>query len=214
VLASHSPQIARRASLLAGSLYLTVGLIPVAVGLLGTHLMPGLEESEQILPAVAQKYLSTGLYIVFVGAIVSAILSTVSGALLAAGALTAHNLVVPLKPHISAAGRVRAARIAIVGAGIVAFVLARHAEGVYQLVEEASAFGSAGVFIAATFGLFSRFGGPRAAYAALIAGTVVWISGHYMLQLATPYLLALVTALFAYLSVGLLEQSRPLTVAT
>jgi len=206
ILASHTPEIARRASFLAGSLYLVVGLIPVSIGLLGTSLIPGLEESEQILPAVAEKYLSTTLYVIFVGAIVSAILSTVSGALLAAGSLTAHNLVVPLKPQLHAADKVRIARIVVVVAGVVAFLLARHSGGVYELVEEASAFGSAGVFIAAVFGLFSRFGGPRAAYAALVVGTGLWVSGHYLFDLTAPYVLALTSALCVYVAVALFER--------
>jgi len=206
ILASHTPQIARRASFLAGSLYLVVGLIPVAVGLLGTRLIPGLEESEQILPAVAEKYLSTTLYVIFIGAIVSAILSTVSGALLAAGALTAHNLVVPLNPRLNAENKVRVARVVVVIAGIAAFLLARHSGGVYELVEEASAFGSAGVFIAAVFGLFSRFGGPRAAYAALVVGTALWVGGHYVLDLTAPYVLALTAAFLAYVGVAMFER--------
>ena len=209
ILASHTPEIARRASYLAGSLYLVVGLIPVAIGLLGTTVLPGLEEAEQILPTIAQKYLSPVLYIVFVGAIVSAILSTVSGALLAAGALTAHNLVVPLRPQLAGTGKVKIARIVVVIAGVAAFLLARHSGGVYELVEEASAFGSAGVFIAAVFGLFSQFGGPRAAYAALIVGTGLWVSGHYVLDLTAPYVLSITAALIAYVSVALFENSMP-----
>src|SRR5581483_10180546 len=90
ILASHTAQTARNAALLGGGLYLVFGLIPVAIGLMGVSLLPQLTESEQLLPEMAQRYLTPALHILFAGAIVSAILSTVASALLAAAALTEH----------------------------------------------------------------------------------------------------------------------------
>ena len=209
ILASHTPQVARRASLTAGGIYLVFGLIPVFIGLIGARLVPELAEPEQLLPQVAQKYLSTLPYIVFAGAIISAILSTVAGALLAAAALTSHNLVVPLKPQLSAHARVRVARLCVVIGGVLAYVLARHAEGIYNLVEEASAFGSAGIFVAAVIGLFSSFGHARAAYGALMAGTGTWIAGDYLLHLPQPYLTSVAAALTAYILLAMTEQRIP-----
>ena len=49
------------------------------------------------------------------------------------------------------------------------------------------------------FGLFSRVGGARSAYAALVAGVVVWAAGEYWLEWSTPYVAALAAALAAYL---------------
>lgn len=205
ILASRSPQVARRASLFGGGLYLVFGLIPVFVGLVGATLLPSLAEPEQLLPQMAQKYLSPLLYIVFAGAIVSAILSTVAGALLAAAALTEHNLILPLKPGLHTNVKVLIARIAVVVAGTVAWLLARHAEGVYELVEQASAFGSAGIFTVAVIGLFSRFGGVRAAYAALLTGCGTWIFGNYLFEWPLPYLTSVAAALGAYVLLAVTE---------
>lgn len=95
VLATRSPQIARQACVFGGLLYLLVGLMPVSLGLVGAELIPGLSHGEQVLPALAKQYFSTFLYIIFAGALISAILSTVDSALLAASALLSHNLIVP-----------------------------------------------------------------------------------------------------------------------
>jgi Na+/proline symporter len=205
MLASRSPQVAQRAALTGGGLYLTFGLIPVFIGLIGPHLLPGLQEPEQLLPQVARQHLSTFLYIVFVGAMVSAILSTVAGALLAAAAIASHNLAVPLKPTILPHTKVRVARIAVVLGGAGAYFLARHADSVYALVEEASAFGSSGIVTAALFGLFTRFGGPRAAFAALGTGVATWSAGSYWLNFPYPYLASVAAALAAYLLLALTE---------
>jgi len=92
VIAARSPQVARNATLAGGAMYLMIGMIPVTLGLLGLGLVPGLAEPEQVLPTLALQYLPTALYVVFAGALVSAILSTVDSALLVAGSLVSHNL--------------------------------------------------------------------------------------------------------------------------
>lgn len=199
VIAARSPQVARRSTLTAAGVYLAFGMIPVSIGLLGARLLPGLAEPEQVLPLVAQRFLPTALYTVFAGALVSAILSTVDSALLAASSLVSHNLVVPLRPHLSERDKVRVARVGVALFGVLAYGLALGAEGVFALVEEASAFGSAGVFVAIVFGLFTPLGGAASALGSLAAGAGAWIVGAYALDLPYPYLVSLGSALIGYL---------------
>jgi len=214
VLGSRTAEVARRAALTGGAMYFIFGLIAVAIGLMGPQLMPGLDNPEQLLPRVAERHLSTVLYIVFVGAMVSAILSTVAGALLAAGALAAHNVVVPLRPALDSRSKMQVARVAVILSGAGAYLLARHAESVYALVEEASAFGSSGIVVAAIFGLFSSFGGWRAAFAALAAGVGTWTIGHYLLELPYPYLTSVAAALVAYVAFAPFEPRGAFRMAT
>lgn len=208
VLASRSPEIARRACLQGGVLYLFVGLVPVFIGLVGVQLLPNLEQPEQILPSLARDHLNTFLYIVFSGALISAILSTVDSALLASSALLSHNLIVPAVKSIGDEGKVKIARWMVMVCGIIAFVMALHADRVYTLVEEASAFGSAGIFTVVIFGLFSRFGGVISAGVTLAAGMITWVVGHHVLNLATPYLVSLFIAFGSYVLVALWEDRR------
>jgi Na+/proline symporter len=142
----------------------------------------------------------------FAGALISAILSTVDSALLAAASLISHNLVQPVAPRLGERGKVWTARAGVIGLGALAYVIALHAEGIYALVETASAFGSAGIFVVGMFGLFSRAGGALSAYAALIAGMAVWAAGEYVLGWSTPYLASLACALAAYVGVALVAH--------
>lgn len=206
VIATRTETVARNSFLLGGGLYLAVGLMPVALGLMGAHLLPGLEHSEQVLPLLAQEHLHPAMYALFAGALVSAILSTVDSALLVSGSLVSHNIVVPLRPNMSERGKVRTARIFVSIFGVLAYVMALYAEGVYALVEQASAFGSAGIVVIVTFGLFTRMGGPRAATAALLAGVAVWVAGSYGFGLSWSYLAALGSAIAAYLAVAVFER--------
>jgi Na+/proline symporter len=207
VIATRSPHVARNSFLMAGGVYLLVGMIPVTLGLVGARYLPGLEHPEQILPLLAQDRLPTVLYALFAGALVSAILSTVDSTLLVSASLVSHNIIVPLRPDLGEAGKVRIARIGVACFGVLAYVMALHAEGVYALVEQASAFGSAGIVVIVTFGLFTRMGGARSALAALLTGVVVWVVGSYGLALSWAYLAALAGSVLAYLLVSLTEPA-------
>jgi len=203
VISARSPEVARRSSLFAGTGYLLFGLIPVGVGLAGSVLLPGLEHPEQILPLLGQRFLPGALYVIVAGALISAILSTVDTTLLVCSSLVSHNVIVAARPQMSEAAKVRVARAGVATFGVIAYVIALHAEGVYALVEEASSFGSAGIFVTVTLGLFTRWGGALAATASLLAGIVAWIVGAYVADLALPYLFSLLASLAAYAVVAI-----------
>jgi Na+/proline symporter len=208
ILGCKSAATARNATLIGAGLYLTVGIIPVTLGLAGPTLVPGLEEPEQLVALLAQQHLSTVVYVLFAGALISAILSTVDSCLLAAASLVSHNLVVPLSPKLTEREKVLTARLGVAVFGGIAYVIALHAGGIYELVATASAFGSAGIFVVGLFGLFGRIGGAASAYAALAAGVLVWAAGEYWLQWSTPYITAVAAALAAYLLAAPLARRR------
>lgn len=207
ILAMRSPQLARRATVSAGFLYLAIGLIPVMLGLIAAPMIGDLDEPEQVILHVAQSQLGTVLYIVFIGALVSAILSTVDSALLVAGGLAAHNILIPLRPNLGEAARLRFNRACVVAFGVIAYGLAMASDGVYELVEEASSLGSAGLLVMVVFSLaLPKIGGAASAYAAMSAGLAVYVGAAHLFETEYPYLLSLLAALFAYL---VLAVARP-----
>ncbi len=199
VIACRSPEIARRSAFAGGALYLAVGSLPVAIGLLAHGLGAPAGDPEQTLPAVARSVLPAAGYVLFAGGLVAAILSTVDSTLLVASGLLSHNLIVPLLRIDSQRARVFLARAGVAAFGLLAWWLAARARGVFELVETASAFGSAGTFVAATFGLFTPWGGPRTALATLAAGPVVYVGG-VAAGLETPFLASLGAALAIYVA--------------
>jgi Na+/pantothenate symporter len=187
-------------------MYLAIGLIPVIVGLLGQRIVPGLADPEQLVPTVARDLLPTVLYAVFAGGLISAILSTVDSTLLVSSGLLSHNLVVPMLGVRDERAKVGVARTGVVVFGFVAYALALRAEGVFALVEQASAFGSAGVLVTVCFGLFSRIGGARTAAATLAAGVVSYLVA-LTAGVAYPFLLSLGVAVGAYLAGASVERA-------
>jgi len=77
--------------------------------------------------------------------------------------------------------------------------------GVFDLVEQASAFGSAGIIVTITFGLFTRRGGPVTAMATLVVGAVGYLVATYA-GFEYPFVLSLVLALGTYLIGGVSES--------
>ncbi|HEX7122124.1 MAG TPA: sodium:solute symporter family protein [Gemmatimonadaceae bacterium] len=205
VIATRSERVASWSSVAAGGLYLVVGLIPVVVGLLARGLVPELADAEQIMPVVAQRYLPLVLHAVFAGALVSAILSTVDSTLLISAGILSHNVIVPMARVTVESTKVRIARVGVLTFAVVAYVLAVRAEGVFALVEQASAFGSAGILVTASFGLFTRWGGPRTALVTLIGSLGAYLVASYG-GAATPYLISLGVAVVLYGGLGLVER--------
>jgi Na+/proline symporter len=208
ILACRSAEVARRATPLGGLFYLFIALIPVYFGFIGPSIVPGLDEPEQLSLAVAKTYLPLIIYIMFAGALISAVLSSVDSALLAAASLFSHNLILRFLPELSERAKVRTARVAVTSFGLIAYGLALRSEGISDLVETASAFASAGVFVALVFGLFSSFGGSASALAALGLGSAVWFAGKFVLDLSAPYLTGLSAAIVGYVLVALIERFR------
>lgn len=199
VLAMRSPQLARNATITAGFVYLLVGLVPVALGLVAIqHLGPNVDP-EQVLSLFAKENLNLPLYILFLGALVSAILSTLSGCLLVAGSLAAHNVIMPLKPNLSEVTKLRLNRGAVVVFGLLSYFMALSSESVYNLVQESSALGSSGILVVMVFALWSpHLGSAASAYAALLASLACYVIGSYFYAFEYPYLTSLAAALSAY----------------
>jgi Na+/proline symporter len=206
ISSSRSATLARGSSIAAGVIYLVVGVIPVVLGLVGRMLVPGIDEADAVLPAVSRHYLGEIGLIVLGGALVSAILSTVDSALLACGSLVAHNLLPDsLRPRNPKAP-LRLARASVVLLGIAAYGLAHGSDGVHELVQESSAFGSTGLFVIGIMALGPRAGGTAAALSALGGGLVSWMLLAHWLHSPVAYLGSLACAAGGYAVATLLER--------
>jgi Na+/proline symporter len=116
-----------------------------------------------------------------------------------------HNLIIPTLGITNERTKVVLARAGVALFGVIAYVLAVRSLGVFALVEQASAFGSTGALVTITFGLFTRFGGPRTALATLTLGLVSYLVASYG-NVPHPFLLSFGVALASYLLGGMLEH--------
>lgn len=231
-LGATSPSVARRGCFIAAGLYLVIGSIPATLGLLGAANGFEAENQDAYLPALAQAYLDPVLYVILMGALVSAILSTVDTTLLAISAIATRNLVEPFAPGIPEKGKVALGRVMTAFAGVVALGVAMSGNTIKGLVEVASSFGSTGIVVALLFGLHTRFGNQMAAIAAMSAGALISFFGNgvvswvlalfmggevydtlpwYFQELEGGFVYAMIGSFIAYVAVAMLSAPKQQT---
>jgi SSS family solute:Na+ symporter len=207
IIATRTPAVARSSSIFAALLYLGAGTLPLLIGLSASGFGINVADAEQIIPTVARELLPTLAYAAFVGAIISAILSTVDSTLLTASGLLSHNLIVPIARISRERTKVILARAGVLAFGAIAYTLALSAEGVYSLVEQASALGSSGTLVVICFGLFTRFGGAHAALATLLIGTTAYVALSFT-GVVAPFLYSVGLSVITYVVIGAIEGKR------
>lgn len=205
-LGSKTAKIAIRGGLLAGGLYLAVGFFPLAFGLIGASAGFDADAGDLFLPNLAAELLPTALFVVFAGALFSAVLSTVDSALLAVSALTTENLYSRVRTKAGPREKLLAARGFTVVAGVCAYIVATRGETIYGLVELASSLGSAGLLVSLLIGLHTRFGDEWSALAALASGLVaIWL-GDWVFEIPGAFLFSILAALTGYVAAGLVTR--------
>lgn len=204
-LAAKSPEVAKRGSYWACFIYLFLGCIPLFLGLIGPQIFPNVTHNEQFLTSLAAHYLPPALYVIFVGALISAILSTIDTILLSVAALTSQNVIHPLLKRKSEKYKLQVARFIIVLAALVAYAIAHFSSGIYALLETASSFGTSGLIIITFFGIYTRWGGAFAGSLALVFGMIFYQLADWVWMLEAPFITAICAAFAGYLIGMLLE---------
>jgi SSS family transporter len=207
ILATKSPQVGRSSCFVAAIMYFTVGLIPAYIGLTAAHLVDVGDNSDLFLPELAKTVLPPFIYVMFLGALISAILSTINSTLLSISALVGHNIILPLRPGMSEKGKVLLQRLIVVLAGLATFGIAAAGENIYSLIEMSSSFGSAGLLVCLLFGLWTGFGGKWAALATLAAGAVSAYVFQYVLEWDAGYLASIGVSIIVYGAVSVFDRA-------
>jgi solute:Na+ symporter, SSS family len=198
VMASRSENIAVRSSVMAGSMYLTVAMLPLFIALMATMLHPELlhGDHKMIIPQMVLTHTSLWIQILFFGALISAILSTTSGALLAPAAVMGENLIKPFFPKLTDRQLLWVMRWSVLGVMLLCVWMALVRQDIFELVAESSAFSLVSLFIPLTAGLVWPKANSWGCLLSMVLGWVVWMCCD---QLETEF-----PAIFYGLGAGLL----------
>jgi Na+/proline symporter len=146
------------------------------------------------------------MYILFAGAIISALLSTIDSCLLVSATLVANNFW-RLRPDADDRERIRWTRTWVVILGLSAYAITFTSERVFDLSQEASSLGASGLFTVVFFALFTKFGGPWSASAAIVSGLSLYLVGDKILDWQAAFLTSLVMSGVIYVLVASLEHA-------
>lgn len=203
-LAARSPEVARTGALWGAGIYLAAGLIPVSFGLFGPQLGLSLGADEAYLPSLATALLPEWLMVVFTGALVSAILSSVDSALLAVSAVVTESGYKRLNPNASSLALLRAARTATVGAAALAAWLAMQGESLRNLVLDAGAI--AAVLAVPIIAGLAGWRRPRAGLAAIVVQIGVLAVLDWSLGLPGAFLWMIASGTLTFAAVSVLDR--------
>lgn len=174
-LSSRDEKTAYRSAYLAGGLYVTVGLLPVLLGMAGAVVLPDLADPDLVMMELALRYLPAAALILFTGALVSAILSSADSALLAPASVLGWDLLRHLRPGASERLCLGTSRLAVIVLGLVSLGLALHKATVYELMVDSWSVLLATLFVPLTAGIWWRRANGPGALAAVLAGLATWL---------------------------------------
>ena len=205
-LSSRDEKVAYRSAYLAGLLYMTVGLIPVFLGLAGSVILPNLANPDLVMMELALKYLPEAALILFVGALVSALLSSADSALLAPASVVGWDIMRYVKHDVSERAALLISRVSVLVFGLFALWLALDKTSVYDLMVDSWSVLLATLFVPLTGGIWWKKGNESGCLASIIVGFVSW----QILLVTSPDLpadlLAVPFAASAFVAVSLFTQ--------
>jgi Na+/proline symporter len=175
VFASRSAKVARRACVLAGIAYLTIGLIPLGLGLVA-RLSFGDSVERSILPALAHQFMHPASAVIFTIALMSAVLSTIDSAILSPASVLAQNLFEKVNRGRLPSLALNQAAVVLVTAASLG--MAYLGEDAYALLEGAYELTLVGLFVPLALGLCLKPRGELPALASMLTGSVLWLV-HY-----------------------------------
>jgi len=214
-MAARSEQVAQNAFYIAGIGYLFFGMIPVMLGYVATVTMPGVEDANAIVPLLAVEHLHPVLVAVFVGAVISAIMSTSDSILLGCGTVISVNLLPRVIANPSDKLSLAVARWSVPAIAAISLYTAFNTSTVISAIAMAISLGFAAMTGPYLLCIWWKKLTPAGAYSGIATGLVVFaILKITQPQIAADFVafwLSLATAIVVSLLTQRSSPPRPLT---
>jgi SSS family transporter len=183
VKSARDEATAVRATRWGGAAYFAVALVPIflvsAAAVIDPPLVARLidQDYQRILPTLLMERMPLAAQALFFGALVSAILSTAAGALLAPSIVIAENVVRPLLRPRDDRALLWSMRLTVAAGGAAATVMAlTSGRSIYELVNESGKVVLVAAFVPLAAGLFWERATARGAHAAIACGLAAWLA--------------------------------------
>lgn len=209
VTSARDEKVARMGTLLGGSFYLLFAAVPMFIAVSALLIDPQMVNAmlatedgdfQLVLPKLILERTPLLAQALFFGALLSAILSTASGTLLAPTAVLTENVVQPLWGHkLSDRKMLIMLRVILVlfTIGVTLFAL-QSESSMYQMVQDAYKVTLVAAFTPLVFGLFWKRAKPQGALLSMALGIISWQTAEFLAPdaLVPPQLAGLGFAIF------------------
>ena len=218
VTSAKDERTAVRGSVLGGILYFAFAFVPMFIAYAAVVIQPtyaelfasdDAREVQRILPDLILAKTPVWAQALFFGALLSAILSTASGALLAPTALFTENVLKPFLPRMGDRRFLLLLRIVLVLFTCAALLFALNSRStMYEMVQNAYKVTLVGALVPLAAGIFWRRASMQGALVSIVAGLLVWLAGetNYADALVPPQIAGFVAAILGMLAGSLAPQ--------
>lgn len=185
VMSAKNEKVAVRGTVIGGLFYMLFSFVPIFIvygatllepSLAATHLSEG-GDPQRILPEYILQSVPIWVQVMFFGALLSAIMSTASGTLLAPSAIFAKNI---LRPWLNLNDHqlLVTLRITVLGFGLLVFCYAYLSTAVglsiFEMVENAYLITLVGAFVPLAFGVYWKRANNTGALLSIAMGVISW----------------------------------------
>jgi SSS family solute:Na+ symporter len=205
-LSARTEMVAQNSFLIAAVAYVIIGVIPIMLGMVASVSMPGAEDPNAILTDIAVAHMQPVFVVLFVGAILSSIMSTSDSILLSSASIISTNLLPRVVKDPEDELRLTVTRWSIPFVALAASYIAFGAERVVEVLIQ-----SAAPLLAMTIVPFvlcfwwekaNRFG----ALGGIFGGLIGWLVSAQFETITPPDLIGFAVSLVVMVIVTLLTQ--------
>jgi SSS family transporter len=218
VTSAKDAQTARRATILGGVLYFCFAFIPIYVAYTAVLVDPQTtaklleDDSQQILPNLVLNHMPPFAQVMFFGALLSAIMSTASGALLAPSVTFTQNILHGVFRSWTDRQFLWAMRLVVIGFSGVVLAFAFNSEAnIFKMVENAYKVTLVTAFVPLAFGLAWKRANSQGAMLSIALGGIAWLLSEVLNPegLMPPQLVGLLWSMVGMVAGSLLPALVP-----
>ena len=220
VMSARSENVAVAGAVIGGSLYFFLAFIPMFLVYAAQIIDPSMftsligEDAQMILPRLILDHTPILAQVLFFGALLSAIMSTASGTLLAPSITLTENIIREMVP-MNDQQLLLTTRIVVVCFAIVVTTFALLSQGmpIYEMVGNSYKVPLVGAFVPLVMGLYWKRSTTQGALFSVIGGLASWILMEVFGgdSIWPPQFVGLLTAFLGMIVGSLLPQARRLT---
>jgi Na+/proline symporter len=221
VTSAKDEKTAIRGTLLGGAVYFSFAFVPIYIVYAGLLIDPSLgnllssedaREMQRILPAFILSHTPLWIQVLFFGALLSAILSTASGAIIAPTSLVTENIIKPRFPRMTDRQFLLTLRAVLVGFTLAALLFALQSKKtMYDMVQNAYTVTLVSAFVPLAAGIFWKRANNAGAILSAVLGLAAWLVADYAAAEATvpPALVGLAFSVLGMVLGSLAARQRP-----
>jgi len=220
VTSARNEKTAILGSLLGGLVYFCFVFVPIYIVCAALLVDPALgkllsaedaRDMQRILPSFILEHTPLWIKVLFFGALLSAILSTASGAIIAPTSLCTENIIRPFYPNMSDRRFLLTLRVILVAFTVAALIFALNSkQTMYDMVQNAYTVTLVAAFVPLAAGIFWKRANNTGAVLSAACGLVAWVIAAYWAPDATlpPPLVGLAFSLLGMVVGALVPRSR------